>query len=395
MICYRFLSWVCIAFSALFLSACGQVDPTPDTTAKALPPPLPVLTPVSYTDLPGWRGDSMQDAPVAFARSCEKLVKIPANTPFKPQGTYGDWHRVCNAFIAMQDVDAPTFKAFIEHWFTPYQVKDKKEGAQGLFTGYYEPLLHGSHTRHGTYQTPLYAKPENMFVADLGLWDESLKGKKITGLIEGTELTRVPERAKIETAGMSRTEVLVWVNDPVDAFFLHIQGSGIVKMEDGSTQRVGYAAQNGHPYYAIGRALIERGELTKENVSLQSIRQWMATHPEGAQELMNLNPSYIFFRLLDSEGPEGAQGVALTQLRSLAVDKNLYSYGMPIWVDAEFPVPRAGQPRLQRLLMAQDTGGAITGTVRGDVFWGHGEDAALYAGQMKSKGSMWVLLPKL
>ncbi len=337
----------------------------------------------------------MQDAPVAFARSCEKLVKIPADRSFKPQGTYGDWHRVCAAYQAMEDVDAPTFKAFIQHWLMPYQVKDKKEGGEGLFTGYYEPLLHGSRTRHGTYQTPLYAKPENMFVADLGLWDESLKGKKITGLIEGTELTRVPERAKIETKGMERAQVLVWVNDPVDAFFLHIQGSGIVKMEDGSMQRVGYAAQNGHPYYAIGRALIDRGELTKENVSLQSIRQWMATHPEGAQELMNLNPSYIFFRLLDSEGPEGAQGVALTRLRSLAVDKNLYSYGMPVWVDAEFPVPRAGQPRLQRLLMAQDTGGAITGTVRGDVFWGHGEDAAHYAGQMKSKGSMWVLLPKL
>lgn len=378
----------------LMISGCAETDHSDPQNRLEPEISRPVLRAVTYADLPGWEQDDLSDAQQAFRRSCEKIMRVPAERPFKPVGTYGDWHHMCAAYIAMDNPDNATFKFFIEHWLTPYEVTDPKDGSEGLFTGYYEPLLHGSHTKSETYATPIYARPDNMFIADLGLWHEDLAGKKITGLIEGNELSRVPERAKIEEFGMEKADVLVWVDDPVQAFFLHIQGSGLVQMDDGSQLRVGYAAQNGHPYFAVGRALIERGALTKENVSLQTIRAWMQENPQGAQALMNLNPSYIFFRILESEGPEGAQGVPLTAERSLAVDKNLYSYGMPVWLDAQWPVSPENSANFQKLLIAQDTGGAIRGVVRGDVFWGHGERAEYYAGHMKSKGSFWMFLPK-
>ena len=232
-------------------------------------------------------------------------------------------------------------------------------------------------------------------MVQLGDFRDDLKGRRIAGRVVNGRLFPYEDRAEIEAGKLSpaRQDIIAWANDPVDAFFLQIQGSGRIYLEDTMEEiRVGYAAQNGHPYFAIGRALIDKGELTKETVSLQTIRAWLEANPERAAAIMNLNKSYVFFTKLEGDGPLGGEGIALTPGRSLAIDHSLYPYGMPLWVDIEHPDENL--PAIRRVMMAQDTGGAIRGAVRGDVFWGHGEEAEYYAGHMKSEGQYWALLPK-
>jgi membrane-bound lytic murein transglycosylase A len=206
-----------------------------------------------------------------------------------------------------------------------------------------------------------------------------------------------PDRADITAEGLdARARPIVWVDDPIDAFFLEIQGSGRVELAEGGVARLGFAAQNGRSYYAIGRALVERGALAKDEVSLQTIKAWLAANPEEATSVMNLNPSYVFFRELDGEGPVGAMGAVLTPGRSLAVDRRFIALGAPLWLEVSVPGPGEGAPDevLRRLVIAQDTGGAIKGPVRGDLFWGGGPEAEWRAGNMKSTGRYVVLLPQ-
>lgn len=228
-------------------------------------------------------------------------------------------------------------------------------------------------------------------MVELGDFRDSLKGQRIAGRVVKGALKPYETRADIE-AGKLEAKPLVYVDDPVDAFFLHIQGSGRVLLEDGSEMRVGYAAQNGHVYYAIGRELVKRGHMEKDQVSMQSIRAWLQAHPDQAAEFMNLNPSYVFFEEIKGDGPLGAQNVALTPTRSMAVDRTKIPYSTPLWLSIKEPV--AGQGDLQRLVIAQDTGGAIKGPIRGDYYWGYGEDAAHNAGLMKASGRYWLLLPR-
>ncbi|HYD18289.1 MAG TPA: MltA domain-containing protein [Patescibacteria group bacterium] len=282
-------------------------------------------------------------------------------------------------------------RSFFESEFTPYEISDA-EDRDGLFTGYYEPVLRGSLTKHDKYLVPLYARPDDLITVNLGDFKPELKGETITGRVNKDKLVPYFTRADIEKGAIKDEEKkIVWVDSAVDAFFLHIQGSGQVQMEDGTVLRVGYAAQNGHAYTAIGKSLLEKKELQPGNVSMQSIRQWLETHPDRAAEIMNINESYVFFRKLEGDGPLGAEGVALTPGRSLAIDKKKFPYGAPVFIDAAAP---EGEGKLQRLMIAQDTGGAIRGAVRGDFFWGAGEQAAHNAGIMKSKGQAYLLLPK-
>ena len=271
---------------------------------------------------------------------------------------------------------------------------------KGLFTGYYEASLNGSRTKSARYNIPLHKRPDDLVMVQLGDFREDLKGRRIAGRVRGGNLKPYESREEIVAGDWPHDdEVLVWVDDPVDAFFVQIQGSGLVALNNGQTMRIGYAGQNGHPYYAIGRELIKRGQLTKDTVSMQSIRAWLAANPRQADEIMNTNASYVFFREIDAGkdsggpigGPIGGQGVALTKGRSLAIDRSLISYGLPIWTDIEHP--SAGEPPIQKLMVTQDTGGAIRGPVRGDVFWGYGKTAETLAGQMKSQGRYWVLIP--
>lgn len=353
-----------------------------------------VLKPASFADLPGWRQNDPSQALPALLRSCRRLLSRPDGEAFGVAGKVGDWRPVCEAAARVSE-KPDAARAFFESSFQPFAASADGD-PDGLFTGYYEPLLHGSRTRSDRYRVPLYVRPPDLVTVDLGAFREELKGRRIAGRVEEGELIPYPDRQAIEAGALAGRKLeLVWVDDPIDAFFLQIQGSGRIRLDDGSEMRVGYAAQNGHPYFAIGRELIERGELTSETVSMQSIRRWLVEHPDEADGVMARNASYVFFQALNGEGPLGADGVALTPGRSLAVDLRHWPLGVPMWVDTEAPSPRPGEPDrpFRRLLVAQDTGGAIRGAVRGDVFWGHGEDAAEVAGRMKHRGRMWVLLP--
>lgn len=377
-----------ILAALLSLSACAATPPT-DTENLPL-----VLKPAAFSDLSGWKIDDQGKALAAFAKSCTRILKQAPEKTFGAApvgGTYGDWQPACRALAATPPANA---RGFFETWFTPYQATMGGSNADGLFTGYYEASLHGSMTRHDQFQTPLLKKPADLVMVDLGEFRDELKGQRIAGRVVGDKLKPYEDRAAIEAGELPNAEPLAWVDDPVDAFFLHVQGSGVVELAEGGNLRVGYDGQNGHVYTAIGRELIHRGELQKENTSMQTIRAWMEQHPSEAADLMNANKSYVFFRALDdtAEGPPGGETVALTPERSLAIDRTKIPYGVPMWLDAESPA--ANIPRLQRLMVAQDTGGAIRGAVRGDVFWGHGQRAEDVAGVMKSKGKAWLLLPK-
>jgi membrane-bound lytic murein transglycosylase A len=361
----------------ILLAGCaGQTPFLPQTAA----PKAVSYTKTTYTALPGWQQDNVQEAWGAFLESCKTIVKKAADKPLGPDAKFGlnaHWQAEC---LAAQS--APDPRAFFESRFTPLAVT----APDSLFTGYYEASLEGSRTKHGVFQTPVYARPDDFVTADLGAFLPELKGKTLKGRVEGAKFVPYPDRAGIERTSPP-AKVLAWVKDPVDVFFLHIQGSGRITLDDGSVLRVGYDEQNGHSYVPIGRVLKARNELTE--VTMETIRAWLAAHPTEAQAVMNENPSYIFFRELGHEGgPLGAQGVPLTPLRSIAVDKALYGYGMPFFVHTEAPV-------LNRLMIAQDTGGAIKGPVRADVFWGYGTEAAAQAGPMQSKGAYWILVPNV
>jgi membrane-bound lytic murein transglycosylase A len=268
----------------------------------------------------------------------------------------------------------------------------------GLLTGYTEPELAGSRTRTARFRHPLYRAPRDRQVVDLGEFQSDLAGRKIVGLVSGGRFRPYWDRAEIARGALAgRGLELAFVDDPIALFLLEIQGSGRIVFPDGSLLRVGYEGQNGHDYTAIGRVLVERGELTREAVALQSIRAWLRAHPERAAELMHRNRSYVFFRPLAGSGPEGASGVELVAGRSVAIDDQLLAYGLPLYLDATTPaVPdlaRAELP-LRRLAVAHDTGGAIRGAVRADLFFGPGREAEELAGRMKQPLRLWILLPR-
>lgn len=384
----RVLGWVlCLALCA----ACSVLErPAPPAEKTALK-----LKPASFSDLPGWGLDpaAYLGAANAFGQSCARIQKAGPAKSFGalPEAqTYGRWQQLCTAFAARISPDAFAIKNFFETNFRPYAVLAGNDPS-GLFTGYYESTLHGSRTRSARYNIPLYTRPDDLVTVDLGLFRDTLKGQRIAGRVQNRALKPYEDRAAIVAGQWPHGDrVLVWVDSAIDAFFVQVQGSGTVLLDDGSVLRIGYDGQNGHVYTAIGRELIKRGALKQEEVSLQTIRAWLTAHPDQANDVMNTNRSYVFFKEA-ADGPKGAEGVTLTPGASLAVDHGVLPYGLPLWVDIDAPV--AGDGPLRRLMVAQDTGGAITGPVRGDVFWGYGPEAERKAGLMKSKGRYWALLP--
>ncbi len=346
-----------------------------------------MLTPVDFTDLAGWgQDDGMDAAAAAFARGCGRLAQ-------RHGAKHGGWAAPCRALAAAPPSDADAARRYFERWFRPHAVADGGAGPEGLFTGYYEASLRGALRPDARYRIPLFARPEDLVTADLGRFDPALRGKRITGRISGGALAPYPTRAAIEGGALGRrARPLVWVDDPVDAFFLHIQGSGRVTLEDGSVMRVGFAATNGRSYTAIGRVLVARGALKLAAVTMRSIRKWLAAHPERATAVMAENARYVFFRRLDGPGPVGTLGVPLTAGRSLAVDRAAIPLGAPVWLETTDALAPAG--KLRRLMVAQDTGAAIKGVVRGDVYFGAGRLAARRAGAMNRPGRYFILLPR-
>lgn len=383
-----------------------QAAPTP-TTAPAptvAPSPTPTPTPAprlvlaesDWNELPGWNEDAVGAALPALQRTCEVWRHRHPTAAVGEQGAAGtvaDWLPLCDRLASATSDDAA--RAVFEELLRPVAVSNRGD-REGLFTGYYEPTLRGSRTEGGEFTVPLYLRPPELVSVELGRFRPDLRGKRIAGKVEDGNLVPYYDRKAIDEGALSgRNLELVWVDDPVDAFFLEIQGSGRVVLPDGQQIRVGYAGQNGYVYSAIGRELIKRGALTKEQMSMATIRDWLEANPEEAREVMRTNASYVFFRELNEEGPIGSLGVVLTPERSLAVDPLFVPLGVPVWLDTTIPAGAPGGARpLQRLLVAQDTGGAINGPVRGDVFWGPGEDAEKTAGSMRQPGHLWMLLPR-
>lgn len=361
---------------ALMVTGCGTPDPgrreapvmparQADTSASARPPgptgstrpvtvPVPVPVPVPVTALPGWDVDDLRDVERAVARQC--ALRAPP-TP---------WPRLCEEATRQGD----RLKEWVQRRFVARPVAGADGAVDGLITGYHEPTLTGSRTRRHDGQEPVYRRPSPEV------------------------LTRRPTRATLEIDRPLAGSELAWIDDPVEAFFLHIQGSGRIRLPDGTVMRIGYAADNGQAYTAIGATLRARGALPEAELNAGSIKAWLHANPDQARAVMQTNARFIFFRELPGaapdEGPPGSLNVPLTPGRSIAVDPRFVPRGALLWLTTTHP--RTGAP-LQRLVLAQDTGAAITGAVRADLFWGNGPNAEIDAGLMKQRGRLWLLEP--
>lgn len=363
----------------------------------AVPPPPArlTLTPARFASLEGWQADDVAAALPVFLKSCaafDKLADAASIGPPELRSTAADWRKPCAAAAELRpsgvgaDVQA---RQFFETYFTPYEVGNNSV-SEGLFTGYYEPELRGARKAGGAYRTPILARPPDLVMVDLGRFRPAWRGERIAGRVVNGNLTPYEARAEIERDALGRHRAaLLWVDDPVDAYFLQVQGSGRVLLADGTVIRLGYDGQNGQPYVSLGRVLVERGEMSLDEVTQAAIRAWIKSHPRQGAALMDENPSYVFFKEQKGDGPIGTQGVVLTPGRSLAIDRAFIPLGAPLWLDAADKAAR-----LQRLMVAQDTGGAIRGPVRGDVFWGFGTEAEERAGGMRARGVYYLLLPK-
>ncbi len=364
-------------------------------------PPMPdrlELVSAGFADLDGWADDQQSLALGALQRSCEPLLRREDAHSIGPDGlggTVADWRVVCMAAKKVIGSDSVMARKFFETYFLPLLATNNGV-TTGLFTGYYEPILHGSRVRTGEYNVPIYAKPGDLVTVNLESFNVSMKGQRLVGRVIEGRLLPYLDRKEIESGALDgRNLEIVWVNDAIDAFFLHIQGSGRVILKEGGTVRIGYAAKNGHEYFSIGKWLVAEDELSLETVSMQTIREWLRTNPSRALDVMAKNPSYIFFKNLNTDGVIGSQGVQLTAERSLAVDVNFVPLGIPVWVNTQRPSedPKKTDPVFRQLLVTQDTGSAIRGPIRGDVFWGDGDIAEKLAGRMKHQGSYYLLLP--
>ena len=373
----------------IFLAACAA-PPKPSVVScppviQVIPPVAPPVAPFAVNKwemLPDWQTIDLQNAWAAFSQSCLALKNKPG------------WQAVCARSSELVQPDNTALRAFFEEGFTPYQVFNPDGSPQGLITGYYEPKLFGSRVRTERFRYPLYAVPEDLLTVDLSEVYPQLKDLRLRGRLQGKRIVPYFKRNEIDDgkAALQGRE-LFWVDNAVDLFFLQIQGSGRIELPDGSLVKVGYAEQNGHSYISIGKKLIEMGELKVEEASMQGIKRWAEQHPEKLNALLAQNPSYVFFRELPNglSAPLGALGVPLTEAYSLAVDPRTIPLGAPVFLSTTYP--NTSEP-LNRLMLAQDTGGAIKGAVRADFFWGFGEQAGIQAGRMKQSGQMWVLFPK-
>jgi membrane-bound lytic murein transglycosylase A len=370
-----------VALLCLALAAC--------VGSSRKPADVPVTVrfePASWAKLPGWRADDALAAWPAIVSTCSAIHSKPGWQPF------------CGAVVASSPGDAQFVRAFLEQHLTPFRivrVSGRKATTTGLVTGYYEPLLRGSRLRDATHATPLYRRPADLLVVDLATLYPELKGKRVRGRVEGNKVVPFYSRAQTrEAPGLAGHEI-VWIDDAVDAFLLEVQGSGRVQLASGETIRLQYADQNGHPYRSIGRYLVDQGVMKLEDVNMPAIRAWLAANPSRLHEVLDSNPSVVFFEesaLTDpSIGPRGAQGLPLTAGRSIAIDPKFLPLGAPMFLSTT--MPNSDVP-LQRLVVAQDTGGAIAGPVRADFFFGFGSEAGAQAGMMKQDGEMWVLWPK-
>lgn len=389
---------------AATLAACAPTmewAPVPPPRTPTGPPPPSsgvapggdrlTLTPVTFGQVPGWRDDHLSAALPPLLKSCERIAKLPLDRAIGfdgAGGTAADWYGPCAAARQVPAGDDQAARAYFETWFAAHRAANNTT-AEGLFTGYFEPEIKGSRQRGGRYTVPVLGKPADAVTVDLGRFRPEWQGEQVVGRLTGNRLDPYPPRAEIEAGAIdSLAPALLWVDDPVDLHIMHIQGSGRVLLDDGGVVRLGVAGTNGHKFVGIGKLLKEAGAL--DDVSMPAIRAWLKANPEQGRAFMARNPRYIFYAVNGGDGPVGTEGVALTPGRSLAVDPKFVPLGVPLWLDTVEP---SGKP-LRRMMVAQDTGSAIKGPVRGDFFWGTGDAAFEKAGRMKSRGQLYFLLPR-
>lgn len=366
-----------IRWAVLILVLAG-CTPAP-VVCPVCPPPKPQpetarYEPRGFTDLPGWNRAQLEPSLRAFIAGCARFKRVCALAKSLPAG------------------DEQAARRFFETEFVPYALISSESGDTGLVTGYYEPIVDGSRVPSAQHRFPIFGVPPDLVIVDLGNVVPETRPLRLRGRLEGRRLVPYYSRAEIDGRGEAfGAPVLAWGGDPVELFFLQIQGSGQVRLENGERIRVGYADQNGHPYRSLGRYLVDRGELLLEQASMQGIKAWAAANPQKLRDALNHNASYVFFRELPpTDGPIGALGVPLHAEVSLAVDRRFVPLGAPVYVASTFPL---SEEPLERLMAAHDTGGAIRGVVRADFFWGTGQDAGAQAGRMRQQGKMWLLWP--
>jgi membrane-bound lytic murein transglycosylase A len=368
-----------------------QLPDSSNSSAASQPasatPDYAQLKPAQWNEVDGFIEDDLSAAWPAWQQSCSTLIH-------KPQ-----WKAACVAAKTLNKPNTPILQNYFTQYFNVYSANNQDGSNTGLVTGYYEPLLKGSRSKSAQYPQPLYKQPTDLVTVDLGDIYPELKSKRVRGkLLQDKDghkkLVPYNTRAEIDaTPSPLAGNEIVWINDIIDVFFLQVQGSGRVQLDNGGDVHVGYADQNGHAYNSIGRLLIERGELSADQASMQGIKNWARNNMGKLRDLLNSNPSYVFFRELPTglSGPLGALGVPLSAERSIAIDPKFVPLGAPVFLSTT--QPNSPNP-FKRLMLAQDTGGAIKGGVRADVFWGAGDSAGNHAGAMKQQGKMWVLLPK-
>ena len=350
--------------------------------------------PVGFTDLPGWEDDDHASALSAFLRSGDGLAA--AASKGASSGITRDLLRICREAAALPADTADKARRFFEFWFTPHRVVHDR--SEGLLTGYYEPVVTGSRTRAGLYQTPVLARPPDL----INLVDEAMRGTTGAALSHARRtadgIVPYATRAEIEAGALDdRGLEILYLADPVEAFFMHVQGSGLVQLADGGRVRLTYDGKNGHPYTSIGRHLVETGAFRADEITMDFLARWLRADPQRGRQVMRKNASYVFFRALEgSEGQSalGVMGTPLTPGRSLAVDAGVHSLGTPVYVVAPELRPPGEYGSFQRLMIAQDVGSAITGPERGDIYFGSGNEAGRRAGTTRHAGHFFVLLPR-
>lgn len=356
------------------------------------------LTVSNFTDLPGWNSDDQSQALVAFQQSCIEIQKrnpAEAVTNIAPWSSAATWQTICQAAQQIKSNDKTAAKKFFENEFRPYLVTDEGQ-AEGLFTGYYLPMLRAHLHKSNEYNIPIYGKPKDLINVNLGLFKTTMQGIVIKGQLKDEKILPYPDRVAINAGVIHNTApIIAWINNRVNLFFMQVQGSGLIKLPHHKILLLGYADTNGRSYKSLGKVFITNGILPKEKVSMETIKAWLETHPDQINTMLNTNPSYVFFRILDTKNPLGRENVPLTPERSLAVDTRYIPLGAPVWINTFIPKTEiSNNTPLQKLVIAQDTGGAIKGIVRADVYWGSGNRAEHIASDMKSSGEYWVLLPK-
>jgi membrane-bound lytic murein transglycosylase A len=368
----------------LLILAAGGCAPMREPPCPACAPAKPAAEraqylPWSFEALPGWSAANLAPSLQAFLAGCPRAG--------------GPLINACALASSVAPGDEAGARRFFESAFTAYALVASDGVDSGLITGYYEPLLRGSRARSEVYRYAVYGVPDDLVVVDLASVTPEVRNLRLRGRVQGRRIVPYWSRAEIDARGDAfAAPVLAWVADPVDLFFLQVQGSGQILLDSGERIRVGYADQNGHPYRSVGRYLVERGELPLEQASMQAIKDWGAANPGRLQEALNYNSSYVFFReVADPRGPFGALGVPLSPQYSLAVDRRFVPLGAPVWLATTLPLSEAP---LERLMAAHDTGGAIRGVVRADFFWGSGDEAGASAGRMRQQGRLWLLWPR-